>query len=59
MWQLVPMNARLSLDEAGRMVLPNSALRLLGMKPGDQVRADRDSAIPMKLPLDSDQCQET
>ena len=34
------MNATLSLDEAGRLVLPNSALRLLGMKPGDQVRAD-------------------
>ena len=34
------MNATLSLDEAGRLVLPNNALRLLGMKPGDQVRAD-------------------
>jgi bifunctional DNA-binding transcriptional regulator/antitoxin component of YhaV-PrlF toxin-antitoxin module len=34
------MNATLSLDEAGRLVLPNSALRVLGMKPGDQVRAD-------------------
>ena len=34
------MNATLSLDEAGRLVLPDSALRLLGMKPGDQVRAD-------------------
>ncbi len=34
------MNATLSLDEAGRLVLPDNALRLLGMKPGDQVRAD-------------------
>jgi bifunctional DNA-binding transcriptional regulator/antitoxin component of YhaV-PrlF toxin-antitoxin module len=34
------MNATLSLDEAGRLVLPNTALRVLGMKPGDQVRAD-------------------
>lgn len=34
------MNATLSLDEAGRLVLPNNALRLLGMKPGDQVRAE-------------------
>ncbi len=34
------MNAILSLDEAGRLVLPDSALRLLGVKPGDQVRAD-------------------
>jgi len=33
-------NATLSLDEAGRLVLPNTALRVLGMKPGDQVRAD-------------------
>jgi bifunctional DNA-binding transcriptional regulator/antitoxin component of YhaV-PrlF toxin-antitoxin module len=40
MWQLMLMNAMLSLDEAGRLVLPNNALRLLGMKPGDQVRAD-------------------
>jgi bifunctional DNA-binding transcriptional regulator/antitoxin component of YhaV-PrlF toxin-antitoxin module len=40
MWHQIPMNATLSLDEAGRLVLPNSALRLLGMKPGDQVRAD-------------------
>lgn len=34
------MIADLSLDDAGRLVLPSSALRLLGMKPGDQVRAD-------------------
>ena len=34
------MNATLSLDAAGRLVLPINALRLLGMKPGDQVRAD-------------------
>ena len=34
------MNATLSLDESGRLVLPNTALRVLGMKPGDQVRAD-------------------
>lgn len=34
------MNATLSLDEAGRLVLPNTALQVLGMKPGDQVRAD-------------------
>jgi bifunctional DNA-binding transcriptional regulator/antitoxin component of YhaV-PrlF toxin-antitoxin module len=40
MWHLIPMNATLSLDEAGRLVLPDNALRLLGMKPGDQVRAD-------------------
>ena len=30
----------LSLDAAGRLVLPDNALRVLGMKPGDQVRAD-------------------
>ena len=40
MWHTIPMNATLSLDEAGRLVLPNTALRVLGMKPGDQVRAD-------------------
>lgn len=40
MWQYMFMNATLSLDEAGRLVLPNNALRLLGIKPGDQVRAD-------------------
>ena len=34
------MNATLSLDAAGRLVLPNSALRIFGMKPGDQVCAD-------------------
>lgn len=34
------MNATLSLDEEGRLVLPNTALRVLGIKPGDQVRAD-------------------
>ena len=40
MWHTMHMNATLSLDEAGRLVLPNTALRVLGMKPGDQVRAD-------------------
>jgi len=40
MWHKIHMNATLSLDEAGRLVLPNTALRVLGMKPGDQVRAD-------------------
>jgi bifunctional DNA-binding transcriptional regulator/antitoxin component of YhaV-PrlF toxin-antitoxin module len=40
MWHKIPMNATLSLDEAGRLVLPNTALRVLGIKPGDQVRAD-------------------
>ena len=40
MWHLLPMNATLKLDEAGRLVLPNNALRLLGIKPGDQVRAE-------------------
>jgi bifunctional DNA-binding transcriptional regulator/antitoxin component of YhaV-PrlF toxin-antitoxin module len=34
------VNANLSLDEAGRLVLPDDALRVLGVKPGDQVRAD-------------------
>lgn len=34
------MNATLSLDEAGRLVIPNNALRVLGIKPGDQVLAD-------------------
>lgn len=34
------MNATLSLDEAGRLVLPNSALQVLGMKPGDQLLAN-------------------
>jgi bifunctional DNA-binding transcriptional regulator/antitoxin component of YhaV-PrlF toxin-antitoxin module len=40
MWYKIHMNATLSLDEAGRLVLPNTTLRVLGMKPGDQVRAD-------------------
>jgi bifunctional DNA-binding transcriptional regulator/antitoxin component of YhaV-PrlF toxin-antitoxin module len=40
MWHKIHMNATLSLDEAGRLVLPNTALRVLGIKPGDQVRAD-------------------
>lgn len=40
MWHLIPMIADLSLDEGGRLVLPSGGLRLLGMKPGDQVRAD-------------------
>ena len=40
MWHTILMNATLSLDEAGRLVLPNTALRVLGIKPGDQVRAD-------------------
>ena len=34
------MNTMLSLDESGRLVLPNTALRVFGMKPGDQVSAD-------------------
>ncbi len=34
------MNASLTLDEAGRLVLPSTALQVFGMKPGDQVRAD-------------------
>ena len=34
------MNATLSLDENGRLLLPGTALRVLGIKPGDQVRAD-------------------
>lgn len=40
MWHKIPMDATLSLDEAGRLVLPTIALKVLGMKPGDQVRAD-------------------
>ena len=40
MWHKTPMNATLSLDEAGKLLLPNTALQVLGMKPGDQVRAD-------------------
>ena len=40
MWHKIHMNATLSLDEAGRLVLPDKALRLLGIRPGDQVRAD-------------------
>ncbi len=40
MWHMTPMNAVLSLDETGRLLLPSNALRVLGMKPGDQVRAD-------------------
>jgi len=39
-WHQFAMNATLSLDAAGRLVLPDNALRVLGMKPGDQVRAD-------------------
>lgn len=35
----IPMNAMLKLDESGRLVIPNNALGLLNMKPGDQVRA--------------------
>ena len=34
MWHRMRMNATLSLDEAGRLALPNTALRALGMKPG-------------------------
>jgi len=34
------MNATLTLDEAGRLVLPTDALRLLGMKPGERIRAN-------------------
>lgn len=34
------MNATLIIDEAGRLLLPDNAVRLLGMKPGDQVCAD-------------------
>jgi bifunctional DNA-binding transcriptional regulator/antitoxin component of YhaV-PrlF toxin-antitoxin module len=40
MWHWNPMNATLSLDEEGRLVLPNTALRVLGIKPGDEIRAD-------------------
>jgi bifunctional DNA-binding transcriptional regulator/antitoxin component of YhaV-PrlF toxin-antitoxin module len=43
MWHKVHTNATLSLDEVGRLVLPNTALRVRGMKPGDQVRADVSS----------------
>jgi bifunctional DNA-binding transcriptional regulator/antitoxin component of YhaV-PrlF toxin-antitoxin module len=35
-----PMTATLTLDEAGRLVLPDAALLLLGMKPGERLRAD-------------------
>ncbi len=34
------MTATLTLDDAGRLVLPAAALRLLGMKPGERLRAD-------------------
>jgi bifunctional DNA-binding transcriptional regulator/antitoxin component of YhaV-PrlF toxin-antitoxin module len=34
------MTAILTLDEAGRLVLPEDALRVLGMKPGEELRAD-------------------
>ena len=40
LWHTTPMNATLCLDKAGRLLLPNTALQVLGMKPGDQVLAD-------------------
>ena len=30
----------LTVDEAGRLVLPDAAMRVLGTKPGEQLRAD-------------------
>jgi hypothetical protein len=44
------MNAILSLDEAGRLVLPTNALRLPGMKAADAVRAERDAWADRSLP---------
>ena len=34
------MNATLMLDEIGRLVLPTDALQVLGMKPGERLRAN-------------------
>lgn len=34
------MTATLVLDDAGRLLLPDGALRLLGVKPGQRLRAD-------------------
>ena len=34
------MTAMRTVDEAGRLVLPDAAMRVLGTKPGEQLRAD-------------------
>ena len=34
------MTATLTLDDAGRLLLPDAALRLLGLRPGEHLRAD-------------------
>jgi bifunctional DNA-binding transcriptional regulator/antitoxin component of YhaV-PrlF toxin-antitoxin module len=34
------MTATLTLDDAGRLLLPDEALRVLGMKPGARLQAD-------------------
>jgi bifunctional DNA-binding transcriptional regulator/antitoxin component of YhaV-PrlF toxin-antitoxin module len=34
------MTATLTLENDGRLLLPQAALRLLGLKPGERLRAD-------------------
>lgn len=34
------MTATLTLDESGRLILPESAVQVLGLKPGDAVQAE-------------------
>lgn len=34
------MTATLTMDDAGRLLLPDAALDLLGLKPGEHLRAD-------------------
>lgn len=35
-----PMTATLTLDEAGRLILPEAAVQALGVKPGAEVKAE-------------------
>ncbi len=37
---LIRMDATLTLDEAGRLLLPTEVLLVLGMKPGERLRAN-------------------
>lgn len=53
------MTATLTLDDAGRLLLPDAALRLLGMKPGECLRVDvmphRIEILPAAAAVTNDQ----
>jgi|GEM_PF-3393402 len=53
------MTATLTLDDAGRLLLPDAALRLLGVKPGERLRADvtpnRIEILPAPTAVTNDQ----